>query len=375
MTKLIDKACGLLEQMYDPDSGLFSYSARIVGSECVNDFSHPKKQRYTINTLAGLWKLRELGNGGWNFENSLEDYLRCQFDNVTDPGDKGLLLYVLALSEHPAAASQFEKVKTLVATDDRFSAHVLQDACWLLYGLIAFANKFDNSEAEDLAHACFRVMLRKYFDKNTHLPYHAVSGPRKRFVSFGGITYFLKLLDHYASAFGSSEASELFEGGVDKIISLQGQNGEWAWFYDAVTGNVVDWYEVYSVHQEAMAMLFLLPAHDRDFAKTEGAINKSVNWLFGDNELHAQIMVDEPFFSFRSIRRRGTLQREKRILRAFGNAILGRSAAPAAASDLEINTECRSYEMGWTVYAWAGRDDFQDFTSLRRIESQDQNAR
>ena len=44
---------------------------------------------------------------------------------------------------------------------------------------------------------------------------------------------------------------------VTKLIALQGPQGEWPWFYAAGQGTVVDFYEVYSVHQHGMAPAIL----------------------------------------------------------------------------------------------------------------------
>ena len=366
MTLLLNRASGLLREMYDAHRGLFSYSTRIVNGKYENNFAHPKAQRYTINTLAGLNRLSRVAPNLWNFEQTLEKYLRYQGAHIRDPGDHGLLLYVLSECQHPSAANQYASVKRY-ANEVTFCRQDLQDACWQLYGLIAYARHFDSGEARVLADSCMEWLRARFLNRNTALPYHRSSGPRKRFVSFGGITYFLKALYEYGKAFDDDSSLTLFKKGVRTIVAHQGPQGEWAWFYDAERGRVVDWYEVYSVHQEAMAMLFLLPALDLGMLEVRGAIEKSLAWLFGSNELGTPIMIDEPFFSYRSIRRRGHSQRLKRLSRAYWLTTTRREARPASRAELEINSECRSYEMGWTVYAWAGRTDFRDFTALEAL--------
>jgi hypothetical protein len=368
MTELIMRASNLLEQMYDPSNGLFSYSTRIVDGKYQNDFDHPRAQRYSINSLAGIHRMTLAHPGSWDFGKVLERYLEKHLESVTDAGDKGLLLYVLAECRHPHATRQFDIVKKLAVDEKVYCSQVLQDACWLLYGLIAYSRNFSDAESRALAKQCYNWLTSRFMNGTSLFPYHKVTGPRKRFVSFGGITYFLKAIYEYASTFDDLSASQLFKDAVGEILLRQGPMGEWAWFYDSMSGRVVDWYEVYSVHQEAMAMLFLLPAHDMGVSEVESAIDSSVSWLFGRNELGAKIMVDAPFFSYRSIRRSGPMQRQIRIARAALLAASGKKAGHAEPSKLEINKECRSYEMGWTLYAWAGRNDFEEFTGLRALE-------
>jgi hypothetical protein len=79
------------------------------------------------------------------------------------------------------------------------------------------------------------------------------------------------------------------------------------------------------------------------------------------------MILDNPFFIYRSIRQKTTFERAQRYFRALGSHILNRRAEPLPASCLEINRECRSYHIGWLLFAWAGRRGFEEFTELRLL--------
>jgi hypothetical protein len=157
---------------------------------------------------------------------------------------------------------------------------------------------------------------------------------------------------------------QTFKDAVARIIKLQGSNGEWAWFYDASRGAIVDWYQIYSVHQDAMSLLFLFPALELGVPSSSEAIRKSYTWLFGQNEINARMIDLDPFFIRRSIRRKGSFEREKRFFRSMALTTSGRDAKRAKPNYLEINPESRSYHIGWILYVWAGRSDFKEFTNL-----------
>ena len=96
------------------------------------------------------------------------------------------------------------------------------------------------------------------------------------------------------STFDDRSAAQLFEEGVARTLSIQGPRGEWPWLIRTSSGVVVDPYPVFSVHQDSMAMLFLLPANDRGIARAAEAIPKSLAWCFGANELAERFYVEEP---------------------------------------------------------------------------------
>jgi hypothetical protein len=372
VNQLLQKSSHLLENLYDEKLGLFSYSSQYENGTYKNDFSHEHAFRYTINCLAGIQRVHQAHPEAWDSDELLENFLRKQGQAVMKPSDHGFLLLVLATVQHDRTNAQFHEVQQLVGDKKLFLSLTLQDVCWLLSGITTYARTYQSDEAKILAQKVFKLINTHYLNRHTMLPVHSLSKYRNGFVSFGGITYFLKAMAEYSQAFSDRYAETLFKEGVRLVISFQGRQGEWAWFYHANKSRILDWYELYSVHQGAMAMLFLLPAVDMGVVEARDAVIKSYRWLFGENELNAPMMTDNPFFSYRSIRRKESYSREKRYARGVLSALTGTSAKQIATSDLEINTECRSYEPGWTLYAWADRSDFTEFTNLTLLSNRQQ---
>jgi hypothetical protein len=106
-----------------------------------------------------------------------------------------------------------------------------------------------------------------------------------------------------------------------------------------------------------MSMLYLLPALDLGLPGARESIERSYAWVLGENEIATPMVVDEPFFRYRALERRGGLQRPRRYVRSLPGISRVARRLPRQARRLRLNTECRSYEMGWVVYVWAGRPD------------------
>jgi hypothetical protein len=139
-----------------------------------------------------------------------------------------------------------------------------------------------------------------------------------------------------------------------RAIAFQGPEGEWPWMIDVRSGKPFDVYPVFSVHQDSMAMLFLHPYLDSGESGATEAIRRSIAWCYGENELGEDLYRFDPFFAYRSIERIERLPRLRRYLRGISRRATSASAAYASAS-VRLNRECRSYHLGWILYAWSHR--------------------
>ncbi len=368
MLKLIQASFSLLQKMYDPKRALFSHTTDLNGGKPTSDFSYPLSLRYTINVLAGLQRAQEHRHLRWDVDGVLDCFLRLHGQHVTNAGDKGLLLYVAARGHSNHEHRLFAEVRDLVGQSGRLRELNLQEVSWMLSGLTEYAAASEKPEAVRAAEDLFRFIDRYFLNKDTMLPFHCLSLWRKPFTTFGGIVYFLKALAEYAAAFNNAYAEVMFKEGVGKILEFQGPQGEWPWFYNVFDSKVADWYPIYSVHQDSMAMLFLLPAVDLGVGGAAQAIEKSYRWLFGNNQLGTPMMVASPdFFIYRCIHRRGSLERPKRFGRSLLLSAIRKPARFAANPQLEVVMHGRSYHPGWILFSWSPRKDFTEFTDLRML--------
>ncbi len=148
---------------------------------------------------------------------------------------------------------------------------------------------------------------------------YVARGLRRSQASFGGLTYLTHAFLNFASRTGDDWARAIGTRACRALVELQGPQGEWPWVVDVERASVTDWYPVYSVHQDAMAPLFLTLGIDVFGLEVAGALAKSVGWIFGENQLGLSMIDPRRPFIYRSIQRTAPfpkLARGARMLRA-----------------------------------------------------------
>jgi hypothetical protein len=344
-------ALEFLSHAYGARSGLFSYSSSVgPGGEIVNDFRMPESVRYTINTYLGLAEAeRHGGTIDWlgDVEERVDEFLSKH--EVTNCGDHGLLLVLLADLGKPAtaAAPSFDRVERALAGGH--ASLNMQELAWMLWGTTAWAAQEPRARA--LADRLFHTIRTHFVHPQSGMPRHSVRRYRAHTVSFGSVVYFLRAMHEYGDAFDDERARELFSRCLQRVLALQLPDGGWPWMLRVRTATPIDVYPVFSVHQDSMAMLFLLPARERHGADVDAAIERSFAWNFTTNELGEPLVRDEPCpWFYRSIERDERWGRARRYLRGL---IPVRGGHPR----VRFNRECRSYHLGWVLYVWSSRSE------------------
>ena len=344
LERLCAGALDFLPRSFDEGRGLCSFKAELVDGGLVQDWSEWVAPRYTITSLLGLQAAGYEGT-----ERMTERFLeRNEIGNAADTG----LLTVLHCDR-----DDLERAAALVPQLRGLAGAPLemQDLAWLLWGACA-ATRAGLAGAEEAATALLARMLGDYVHPRTGLPRHSLRAYRRGIASFGSVVYFLRALHEASSALGDPRAERLFRNGVAAALELQGARGEWPWMIDVARGRAFDRYPVFSVHQDSMAILFLRPALDAGVDGVASAIERSVRWVHGENELGLRFYIEEPsFFAYRAIERDESWTKARR----YGRWLARGSGARVAASRLRVNRECRSYHLGWVLYAWADCAAFQ----------------
>ncbi|MHC2390572.1 hypothetical protein ACVIHB_005388 [Bradyrhizobium liaoningense] len=205
--------------------------------------------------------------------------------------------------------------------------------------------------------------MKECFHSESGLFFDAPFGVRRRFSSFATQTYLSIACYQYGEFAGDASALVMADNCVRSLIALQGPQGEWPWFFDAQIGRVLDFYEVYSVHQYGMAPALLEWAERFGQRGAREALVKGFNWALGHNQLGRTMLVPELSLTIRSQVRRGELTtKAPRILRAVRNAWTGSQARLIDSADVEVRLECRSYELGWILWSFGRRTDLPELT-------------
>jgi hypothetical protein len=235
-----------------------------------------------------------------------------------------------------------------------------QEVGMILSGAVAQSRR--DPSWNKLAHAARDHILQRLASRSG-LFRDCATGPRKFFASFATEVYCALALYQYHEMFGDPLSARVADACVHKLISLQGPQGEWPWFYHVPSGRVVDYYEVYSVHQHGMAPALLKHAIKRGVLGAREALARGFRWVLGDNELGVAMLRPEASVMARSQARKGwASRRDVRIARASFNAVTGRQAQLAGRGEITITPEVRSYELGWTLWSFGDDSDFPELT-------------
>src|SRR5262249_19729316 len=141
--------------------------------------------------------------------------------------------------------------------DDRneWRTFTAQDLGMILIGVVSQAKR-DPYAWSKLADGLASYLL-DYYRAESGLFYDSAHGLRRRFSSCATQTYLTLASYVYGTFADDKRLLDIADACARKLISLQGADGEWPWFFDSDRGTVLDFYEVYTVHQYGMAPAFL----------------------------------------------------------------------------------------------------------------------
>jgi hypothetical protein len=180
----------------------------------------------------------------------------------------------------------------------------------------------------------------------------------RRLTSFAHQVYSLHGLAAHARAI-SGHVPDCAVETADRLVEEQGPLGQWWWIHSARDGRVIEGYPVYSVHQDGMAFLALAPLQNLGAGRYDAALWRGLRWVDGANELQESLVHRDRDLIVRCIQRAGSeadgpsglsvrMMRDTQVASWGLRQAAGTRAEPAG---LEILLECRSYHLGWLLYA------------------------
>jgi hypothetical protein len=349
---LVDLAIRGLEPMYDEETSLFCHRLKQTSSGNVREGI---SQRYTVMTLLGLLRAESAGHRSPVNIEATVDALYRNTEWVDNIGDLGLLLWLSAVSSR--------KLNSFYATFDLESAlrkyadarkRLTMELAWFLIGL-ASASRADAKRRpyiEPLARQTYALLQSnqgKYGLCGHMAKWKSLAGAARGHVgSFADQVYPIFAMSHFGQVFGAEEASQNALRCAREICKLQGPLGQWWWHYDSVTGRVAGRYPVYSVHQHGMAPMALFAAQETCNADFHEPIFKGLGWIRQANEMRQDLEDESSSVIWRCVCPPKSASHFRRV-----SALMGQEGPPAT---LRIVHECRPYELGWLLYAFAGRE-------------------
>jgi hypothetical protein len=224
------------------------------------------------------------------------------------------------------------------------------ELAWILTGLTQHNYKSGQQDAE-ITNSLVRYLVGNR-SAASGLFYHLGNGMRRRFPNFASQIYTIHALSMRARLAGDERSGERAIVATQRLSNLQRANGGWPWLYNVDRGEVVEPFEIYSVHQDAMAPMAFHELCAATGVDSREMINKGLKWLDRENELGANMIDVNNGLIYRSIRRKSIQARASLYLRTLMSVTGISLHTEPRPSSLEINPTCRPYHLGWILEAW-----------------------
>ncbi len=362
LSPLIRFALRGLDSCWLPLANRWSHIYHLDGRHSPNELLPQSDVFYTLNVLLGLSRLLRTGYAPPRDLRSIFTRNACLITELPVP----LYAYAMALWAsaelgYPLPERVRLAIERLIDDAPGWRHWRAQDLGMMLCAVVS-KSEDDRTAWSERADRLYRF-LDERFTCQSGLFFDRVAGVRRRWASFATQTYLTLACYRYGEVFGHAGAIELANRCTRKLMDLQGPMGEWPWFYDVHQGKVVDFYEVYSVHQDGMAPAFLEHAERHGLQQARRALKNGFAWIYGDNQLGKSMLVPELGLIIRSHVRRGELRsKAERAARSIIRSFAGGVEKPLGPEHVELRLECRSYHLGWVIWSFAGRHDLPEIT-------------
>jgi hypothetical protein len=346
-----------LVPMFDTRRNLFCYKLKLTDQGMVQE---GLSERYTMMTLMGLHRLQQSGMISPFDTEKITETLFADLRWVDNIGDLGVLLWFCGI----VCPERYAELERKIDISDALTRYqdarqgITMDLSWFLTGLSYWAELFPqkSSHLEPLARATYKTLTKNQGERgffghlSTSQSFAGVT--RGRIGSFADQVYPIYAMSQFGKVYRYEEAIQRAQKCAAGICEEQGPKGQWWWHYDARGGRVTDGYPVFSVHQHAMGPMTLFKLAEVVNQNFGSWIYKGLTWINSSNELKFEMEDRSRDIIWRCIYR--SRRSFGRYLKA-GVGIYSKVTQHERPEDLKVLFECRPYELGWLLYAFANR--------------------
>jgi hypothetical protein len=337
--------------MYLPEERLFVFRLRKNGEEIIRE---GLSRRYTAIALIGLAGEGKSVSASVLGDHTLHDVsarLLKDIQRIDNLGDVALTLWALNSVNFRERRPVLERLMALRPSERTYPT---VEIAWALSALCA------DSEASvgDLRERLVHRLLSSFVKQSGMFP-HAIGensgGLRSHVTCFADLVYPIQALALYFRLSEDAAAVNAALRCADQICRLQGPAGQWWWHYDRRTGEVIEPYPVYAIHQDAMAPMALFALQDATGKDFTSEVKKGLTWLAHPPELGKGSLIDvDSDIIWRKVGRRepGKLSRYLQAIATRVHAGIRVPGLDMIFPPRAIDYEDRPYHPGWLLYAW-----------------------
>jgi len=242
----------------------------------------------------------------------------------------------------------------LAQVAERDQGHSTVEWAWVVSALAAARRE---AVAPGLAAHAAAKLLAAFSPEAGIFPHRLSGAPtsaRSHVACFADQVYPIQALTRHHVAYRSSSALDAADRCAEQICRAQGEAGQWWWHYDTRTGQVIEGYPVYSVHQDGMGPMALLDLAEAGGGDHSEAVGLGLRWLEIAPEVGRSLIDEQHAIIWRKVGRTDP-RKLVRGMRAFASRTRPGLRVPlldAAFPARQIDFESRPYELGWVLHAW-----------------------
>lgn len=288
-------------------------------------------------------------------ENATEFVSRliAQISSASNLGDVALVAWAAAELSHRQLHQLLEMLQVRkAATCPAYTV----EAAWVLSALVASGPAAAPDQAEQAANRLLVIAsdISGIFPHWTRLD--SAPWTRRHVACFADQVYPIQALSRYARATGHQPSLNAARRCAEQICRLQGSAGQWWWHYDCRTGQVVEGYPVYTVHQDAMAPMALLDLTDAGGGDYSESIRHGLGWMIRAAEIDRCLIDDTQSLIWRKVTRAGPakLMRQMRAAASRLHPSIRLLWLNGVMPPTVIDYESRPYHLGWILHTWLG---------------------
>ncbi len=336
-----------IKDHYDEKTALFN---RIRTGE---GFSRESSKLLLLHSLISLIGIgRHNAPAGIDFKRSLDRVVECSKAGSWEIRVGALLIWLLAQQKDPRTLDTAALIRK-----SRVRRAGTMETAWLVTGLSLAYDFTGRAAAGRALRFALDVLYTRFVNESglfLHRHRDAASWDYRYHIgNFADQIYAVYALTHAAGVLKEEKSLRMAERCAQKLITLQGNMGQWWWHYNAPRGTVLQKYPVYSVHQDAMAPFALEALSRATGSDYTVAAQKGMEWIAGNNELREQMVAPSGNFVKRGIER---IKPMKYLCRLFVlPTYFNSDAAPPGSFDhpslLRVMDWEYSYHLGWLLYA------------------------
>ena len=359
VSSLMELAVRGLAEMYQPEGQYFPHTMRGVRSADGPQLRpEGDNLRYAAIVALGLARLPGPSQKhvlAGDDASQLARRVAARAIGSQDPGVIALAAWAAAEAAWEFADELFDDLRLRVAGNVPLPT---VDASWALLAAIAARELADTSALASTLADRLLTAARPAGVFPHMLPAEAQSKIRRHVGCFADQVYPIQALSRWFVVSQDQRALVAASRCARVIVDRQGADGQWWWHYDVRDGSVVEGFPVYSVHQHAMGPMALHELYEAGGDDHAAAIALGVRWLDTHPEVIDELISERLNVVWRKVGR----HEQRKVVRRM--AALTTAGIPGLRLPMidrvwppgRIDYECRPYEFGWLLYAWAAND-------------------